>query len=189
MFTYLKLFLIFFKIGLFGFGGGYAMLPMIYNDIQTFNLMSAKDFADIVAISQITPGPIAINTATFVGFQMAGLPGSIIATAGVMIPSVILILIISSFFYKFKTSLIVESIMKTIRPVTIGLIFAAGFMLFVTSVLAQNITGNTLFTNPLSLISIPALIIFGITAFLLAKFDTNPIILTIAAGLVGALII
>ena len=89
----LSLFAAFFKIGVFGFGGGIAMLPLIFQTVQSFGLMSADDFADLVAISQVTPGPIAINAATFVGFHYAGIWGSVAATLGVVVPSFAIILI------------------------------------------------------------------------------------------------
>ncbi|MFA6309194.1 MAG: chromate transporter [Clostridia bacterium] len=189
MFTILKLFLVFFKIGLFGFGGGIATLPMIFNDIQTFNIMSVKDFSDIVALSQITPGPIALSTATFVGFRTAGIGGSISAIIGFALPSLIIVIIVSSFFNKFKTNPIVESVLNVIRPTTIGMIFAAAFILFASSVLIKSTAGNTLFTNPQSLISIPALIIFVLALFFSAKTKINPIILMLAAGIIGAFVI
>ena len=88
---YLQLFLVFAKIGLFGFGGGMAMLPMIYQGAKTFGLMSADEFSNLVAISQVTPGPIAVNAATYVGFNCAGYSGAAVATFGVALPSFILV--------------------------------------------------------------------------------------------------
>ena len=93
----LSLFAAFFKIGVFGFGGGIAMLPLIFQTVQSFGLMSADDFADLVAISQVTPGPIAINAATFVGFHYAGLLAAGAATLGVVVPSVAISLIAMRF--------------------------------------------------------------------------------------------
>jgi len=108
---YLKLFVSFFKVGLFSFGGGYAMLPMIYQEIDAFGL-TMKEFSDVVAISQMTPGPIAVNAATYVGYKAAGFLGSAFATLGVSLPSFILISIIVLVFNKFKTNSIVQSALE-----------------------------------------------------------------------------
>ena len=116
----LSLFAAFFKIGVFGFGGGIAMLPLIFQTVQSFGLMSADDFADLVAISQVTPGPIAINAATFVGFHYAGIWGSVAATLGVVVPSFAIILIAMRFLDTYKESKVVQGVFTGIRP-------AAGF--------------------------------------------------------------
>ena len=99
---YIKLLLTFMKIGLFSFGGGYAMIPMIEKEIEGHGWLSATEFFDIVAIAEMTPGPIAVNSATFVGYRTAGYFGGLIATIGVAIPSLVLILIISRYFFKFQ---------------------------------------------------------------------------------------
>ena len=97
---YLQLFYIFFKVGLLGFGGGYAILPMIYQEIQTFGFISHDDFSNLVALSQVTPGPIAINAATFVGFKTAGTLGAIVATTAVCLPSFLLITLVLHFMIR-----------------------------------------------------------------------------------------
>ena len=91
---YLHLFYIFFKVGIFGFGGGYAILPMIYQEIQTFGIVTPEDFSNLVALSQVTPGPIAINAATYVGYKAAGLGGAAMATFAVSLPSFLLIVLV-----------------------------------------------------------------------------------------------
>ena len=101
---YLQLFLVFAKIGLFGFGGGMAMLP----GAKTFSLMSADEFSNLVAISQVTPGPIAVNAATYVGFNCAGYTGAAVATFGVALPSFILVTLACYFIRKFKDSQVIE---------------------------------------------------------------------------------
>ena len=122
---YLQLFYIFFKVGLLGFGGGYAILPMIYQEIQTFGFISHDDFSNLVALSQVTPGPIAINAATFVGFKTAGTLGAIVATTAVCLPSFLLITLVLHFMNKFKENVVIQHILKGIRPATIGLIGSA----------------------------------------------------------------
>lgn len=115
---YLQLFYTFFKIGLFGFGGGYAMLSMIQGEVVTrYNWVSSQEFTDIVAISQMTPGPIGINAATYVGFTSTGsIWGSVIATFAVVLPSFILMLTISKFFLKYQKHPAVESVFSGTTP-------------------------------------------------------------------------
>ena len=116
---YLHLFYTFFKIGLFGFGGGYAMLSMIQGEVVTrYRWLTPQEFTDIVAISQMTPGPIGINSATYVGFTATGsVWGSVIATFAVVLPSFILMLTISKFFLKYQKHPAVEAVFAGLRPV------------------------------------------------------------------------
>ncbi len=115
---------IFFCVGLFAFGGGTAMLPLIYQGASVFG-MNRADFSDMVALSQITPGPIAVNAATYIGLQYAGITGAIIATLAVCLPCFLIMLIVIRLIDKFKGSRIVEGAFVGIRPVTIGLILTA----------------------------------------------------------------
>ena len=128
---YLQLFYTFFKIGLFGFGGGYAMLSMIQGEVVTrYGWVSSQEFTDIVAISQMTPGPIGINAATYVGFTSTGsVVGSVIATFAVVLPSFILMLTISKFFLKYQKHPVVESIFSGLRPAVVGLLASAALVL------------------------------------------------------------
>ena len=121
---YLQLFYAFFKIGLFGFGGGYAMLSMIQGEVVTrYDWVSTQEFTDIVAISQSTPGPIGINAATYVGFTATGsIWGSVIATFAVVLPSFILMLTISKFFLKYQKHPAVEAVFSGLRPAVVLLI-------------------------------------------------------------------
>lgn len=121
----IKIYLSFFKIGAFSFGGGYAMLPLIEREIvKSHNWITYKDFVDIIGISQMTPGPIAINSATFVGFKVAGIVGSIYATLGVISFSFILVSIANRYIIKFKESHIMKSALAGMRPAMIGLIIS-----------------------------------------------------------------
>ncbi|MBU3137235.1 chromate transporter [Clostridium gasigenes] len=121
-----KLFFSFLKIGAFSFGGGYAMLPFIQREIVTTNnWISMPEFMDIIGISQMTPGPIAINSATFVGYKIQGVCGSLAATLGVITTSFILVSIISKVLAKFKNSAVVKSALLGMRPVLIALILSA----------------------------------------------------------------
>lgn len=136
---YLKLFWTFFKIGLFGFGGGYGMLSLIHNDVvEKQHWISNAEFTDIVAVSQMTPGPIGINSATYVGFKAienAGMTrteavcGSLLASFSVMLPSFILMLLISAFFMHYKDHKSVQTVLKWLRPVVVGMLAAAVLLL------------------------------------------------------------
>lgn len=140
---YLQLFYTFFKIGLFGFGGGYAMLSMIQGEVVTrYDWVSTQEFTDIVAISQSTPGPIGINAATYVGFTATGsIWGSVIATFAVVLPSFILMLTISKFFLKYQKHPAVEAVFCGLRPAVVGLLASAALVLMnvETSVRPQTI--------------------------------------------------
>lgn len=170
---YLKLFLVFAKIGVFGFGGGMAMLPMIYQGAQSFGLMSADEFSNLVAISQVTPGPMAVNAATYVGFNCASYAGAFAATLGVAMPSFILVTLACYFIGKFKESRSIEGAFAGIRPVTVGLIGAAVIFM-----------GQSAFET-ISLV--PCLITLG-TVILVGKFKVSPIAIVIAAGVIGAML-
>lgn len=128
---YIQLFYTFFIIGLFTFGGGYAMLSLIQNEIVVnHQWLNAEQFTDIVAISQMTPGPIGINSATYVGYAVTGnVFGSILATIAVSLPSFIIVLYICSLYAKFKKNNIFASLLKFLRPVVIGMIAAAAGIL------------------------------------------------------------
>lgn len=184
----ITLFAVFFKIGLFSFGGGYAMLPMIYQDIGKFGFMQAREFSDIVALSQMTPGPIAVNAATYVGFKYAGFWGATSATIGVCMPSFILVLIIAAFFYKFKESKIVQALLSGIRPATVGMIASAVLFFAQSSLYNPELMGEIL-KKPLQAVSLPALGICALTVFLNSKFKWDPILLTVLAGVLGAFIL
>ena len=122
----LQLFISFFKIGAFSFGGGYAMLPFIKKEIiEVHHWLTTSEFIDILAVSEMTPGPIAINSATFLGYKVAGVIGSIAATVAVVLPSFIVISLIYHFYTKFRNSPYVDWAFKGIRPVVLGLIASA----------------------------------------------------------------
>ncbi len=121
----IKLFLTFFKIGLFTFGGGYAMLPLIQDEVISNQWIESTDFVNFIAVSESTPGPFAINISTYIGSQLAGIPGAVCATLGVVMPSFIVILIVAQFFEKFKNSTVVRGCMCGLKPAVIGLIGSA----------------------------------------------------------------
>ena len=169
---YLKLFYIFARIGLFGFGGGMAMLPMIYEGASSFGLITKEEFADLVGIAQATPGPIAVNAATYVGYTSAGIPGALAATFGVALPAFVLVNLVCLFLTKFRESKTVEGAFTGIRPVTVGLIASAAV------IMAQTAFGS---------LEIIPIAIFAAVLLLSWKTKISPIWIVIGAGIVGAL--
>lgn len=156
MSTLIEIFLSFLKIGAFSFGGGYAMLPLIEREIvNSHNWITFKEFIDIIGISQMTPGPIAINSATFVGFKVSGILGSISATLGVVSFSFILVSIANHYIVKFKESYIMKAALAGMRPALIGLIISVFLSLGkesykdIKSVIIGFIILGLLFTNKL----------------------------------------
>lgn len=127
---YLQLLLSFLQIGLLSIGGGYAALPIIQSQVvDLHHWITMREFADILTISQMTPGPIAINGATFVGTKIAGLPGAIVASVGVVIPSFIIVLTLAFIYYKYRQLDTIQAVLKGLRPAVVALIASAGLSL------------------------------------------------------------
>ncbi len=131
--VYLQLFVEFFKTGLLAIGGGLATLPFLKEIAQTYSWFSVSQLTDMIAISESTPGPIGVNMSTYAGFHAAGIPGAIVSTLALVLPSYIIILIVSRFMEKFRNSPLVNNIFYGIRPATAGLIAGAMFEVFVLS--------------------------------------------------------
>ncbi len=184
---YLQLFYIFFKVGIFGFGGGYAILPMIYQEIQTFGIITPEDFSNLVALSQVTPGPIAINAATYVGYKAAGVGGAAMATFAVSLPSFILIVMVLAFMRKFKNSAVIQNILKGIRPATIGLI-AAAFVFLGQAADVLPKSGPSGFADCLASINTHAIIIFAVIFALMRLTKLGAIHLTLIGAGLGLLV-
>ena len=187
---FLQLFYTFFKIGLFGFGGGYAMLSMIQGEVVTrHGWISAQEFTDIVAISQMTPGPIGINSATFVGYStlidagytpaMAVL-GSATATFAVILPSFILMLIISRYFLKFQKHPVVMAVFSGLRPAVVGLLAAAALLLMNS----ENFGSPTDDMRSFIISCLIFLVVFIATR----RFKISPILMIIMSGIAGLLL-
>lgn len=179
---YLQLFYTFFKIGLFGFGGGYAMLSMIQGEVVTrYGWLTPQEFTDIVAVSQMTPGPIGINSATYVGFTATGnVWGSIVATFAVVLPSFILMLTISKFFLKYQKHPLVEAVFKGLRPAVVGLLASAALVL-------MNKENFSSPTDDLYSFTVSCLL-FLITFVGTRRFKLNPIGMILACGVAGLLL-
>jgi len=121
----LTLFWTFFKIGLFTFGGGYAMLPLIQEEVAAHGWMGSAELVNFVAVSESTPGPFAVNISTYVGTRLAGIPGALCATLGVVLPSFLIILLVARGYERFRSSRIVSGCMEGLKPCVVGLIAAA----------------------------------------------------------------
>ncbi len=132
----LDLFLTFFKIGIFTFGGGYAMIPIIEDEVLSHGWMAKAEISNFIAVSECTPGPIAINMATFVGASQSGFLGALMATLGVVLPSLIIILLIASILKNFLSYKGVKGFLFGVRPIVIGLITATGLTMLLSVVLS-----------------------------------------------------
>ena len=122
---YWSLFFTFLKVGAFTFGGGYAMLPLIQEEVEAHGWMTSEQLINFVAVSESTPGPFAVNVSTYVGSEMAGVPGALCATLGVVLPSFVIILIVAGCFQRFQKNVLVQGCMKGLRPAVVGMIAAA----------------------------------------------------------------
>ena len=165
----IKLYFVFLKIGTFSFGGGYAMLPFMQREIVENNYwISMSQFSDIIGISQMTPGPVAINSATFVGYKVGGVAGSVVATLGVITTSFILVTIINKILDKFKESITVKAILAGMRPILIALIIYA----FID--LAKE-----------SYVDLKSIIITIIIGIILVSKKVHPILVIVIAAILG----
>ena len=132
---YLELLWSFFQIGLFSIGGGYAAMPLIQHQVVDLHpWLTMTQFADVIAIAEMTPGPIALNAATFVGIQVAGLPGALVATAGSVLPSCVIVLLLAVLYYKFKGFSVIQGILAGVRPAVVAMIASAGVSMVLLAV-------------------------------------------------------
>ncbi|MDR2111093.1 MAG: chromate transporter [Spirochaetaceae bacterium] len=173
------LFAEFFKIGLFSVGGGLATLPFLYQLADTYAWVSYETIADMVAIAESTPGAIGVNMATYTGFQLAGIPGALTATLGLVTPSIAVILIVARVLQSFKENVLVKAVFSGLRPAAAGLIAAAGFG--VLRLFLYNGDAPVWY----SLIRWREAAIFAALFFLIRRFKKHPIVYIAAAGLTG----
>ena len=186
----ISLFYPFFKIGLFGFGGGLAMLPFIFQAAQQISDMTMQDFSNLVALSQITPGPLAVNAATY---NAAGFLGAAVATIGVCSPSFMIVLVVSEMLEKFKESKVYEAILAAIRPATVGLVAAAGLMICKSSLFnmqavheikktLQSGAFNLSILNIADAFNVAECVVFAVCIVLILKFKVSPIKLMLSVA-------
>jgi len=180
---YLTLFLEFFKVGLFALGGGLAALPFLQDLIVKYGWMTGEELLNMIAISESTPGAIGINTATFIGYNTAGITGGIIATVGLAAPSIIIISIIAHYFREFNQHPLVKSAFSGIRPAVAGLIASAAFELASGGIL--NLENLQLNNNLLKFFNYKSLFLLLIIFAAIRKFEKHPIVYITAAALIG----
>jgi len=177
---YLELFLTFFKIGAFTFGGGYAMLPLMRQEVLANGWMSESQIINFIAVSESSPGPFAINMATYIGAETGGILGSLCCTLGVVLPSFIIILLVARFFMAFKDNKWVKSVMSGLKPAVVGLIASAIISVAVEVFFPEKITASVFTT--VSFWS--SLVIFALMIFLQKK-KLHPILIVLLSAVLG----
>ncbi|KPI56276.1 chromate transporter [Clostridioides difficile] len=178
-----NLFLIFLKIGLLSIGGGYAIIPLIQEQVvsQT-EWISKKMFTDIITISQMTPGPLAVNTSTFVGLQIGGLCGAIAATLGCVLCGVVISLFLYNFFQKHQNSTYIFEVLNGLKSASLGLIISAAATIIILALFGTNTLDINSIFNKLNWV---ALMIFCVMLLIVRKWKINPIIIMLISGIVG----
>ena len=183
---YVQLCVEFAKISIFGIGGGLAALPFLYALSDRYGWFTHADLADMVAVSESTPGPIGINMATYVGFTVGGIAGGILATLSYVIPSIIIGTIVGRFLAKFKASPYVEAVFYGIRPAVCGLIGAAGYKIMMISLVNYEAFQKT--GGLTDLLRLPAILMFAVMTVLNNKLKWHPVVYIAAAAAVGVLL-
>ena len=178
---YLELFWCFFQVGLFSIGGGYAAMPLIQTQVVDQHAwLTLNEFIDVITISQMTPGPIGINSATFVGIKIAGIGGALVATLGCVLPSCIIVLTLAHFYFKYQNLTAVRGILNGLRPAIIAMIASAGLSIL----LSASFAGGVL---PASLADVSwiGILLFLAAFFILKKWKLNPVWVMIGCGIIG----
>ncbi|MDL2238326.1 chromate transporter [Christensenellaceae bacterium OttesenSCG-928-K19] len=179
--VYLNLFWSFFQIGLFSFGGGFAAMPLIQNQVVDIHgWLTPAEFADLITISEMTPGPIAINSATFVGTQIAGFGGALVSTLGCILPSCIIVSLLAWVYKKYREIVVIKGVLAGLRPTVVALILAAGL-----SLLVMSFWGQDNFIWDIASIDFIAVILFVSGLFVLRKFKLTPIFVMLGSGIIG----
>lgn len=177
---YLQLFLSFFQVGLFSIGGGYAALPQIQSQVITARgWLTLSEFADVVTMSQMTPGPIAINAATFVGMKIAGFSGAVVSTVGCVLPSIIIVMILAYFYTKYNDLKGVQGVLNGLRPAVVAMIASASLV-----VLLLALFDGTL-PQSIAEVSFVSILLLIVCFLLLRIFKPNPILVITGAGAAG----
>ncbi len=180
---YLQLFLSFLQIGLFSFGGGYAAMPLIQDQVVTAHgWLSMPEFTDLITISQMTPGPIAINSATFVGMKIAGVPGAIAATVGCVFPSCVIVTLLARLYLKYRDMSLLQGILGSLRPAVVAMVAAAGISILITAFWGGDQIGS-LESTRWWMVGI-----FALCILFLKKLNWNPIAVMLSAGVLRVLL-
>ena len=182
--VYLRLFFEFFRAGLFAVGGGLATLPFLYEISDKTGWFTHQQLADMVAISESTPGPIGVNMAPYVGFTTGGLLGSVVATLGLIAPAAIISFIVAGFLHKFKQNRYVQAVFYGLRPASVGLILAAGWLVVQMSLLnLPELLGG----NFLGGIHLPEVLLAAAVYFVLKKWKPHPVVVLAGSAVAGIL--
>ena len=180
---YLQLFWSFIQIGMFSFGGGYAAMPLIQGQVVTdHGWLTMSEFTDLITISQMTPGPIAVNSATFVGLKIAGIPGAVVATLGCILPSCIIVTVLAKLYLKYREMDMLQGILGGIRPAVVALIGSAGISILQTAF--WEASGKMVISDTSWLM----VGIFVVCVILLRKVKMNPIWVMLLAGVMKVLV-
>lgn len=181
--TLWNLFFTFLKIGLLSIGGGYAIIPLIQEQVvDQAGWISEKMFTDIITISQMTPGPLAVNTSTFVGLQIGGLSGAVVTTLGCVLCGVVISLCLYRFFQKHQSSAYIFEILKGLKSASLGLIISAAATILM---LAFWGTGSLKLHTVLTILNWSALLIFIVMLLILRKWKLNPVVIMTVSGMLG----
>lgn len=185
---YLKLFLTFLKIGAVAFGGGYGMISLIREDCLSNAWLTEDELLNFIAVAESTPGPIAVNMATFVGSSQAGILGALLATFGIVLPAFIIILLIATLLTKFLKYAGVKATLNGIRPAVIGMILATALTMFLSVVFQlQTIESKIYFDwKSLCIFGVVALLAFGYAKW--KKKTFSPILLIVISGILGVIL-
>lgn len=186
--TLLNLFLVFLKIGTVAFGGGYGIISLIKEECLNHGWLTLDELLNFIAVSESTPGPIAINMATFVGSSQAGVLGAIVATLGVVLPCFIIMILVAHFFKNLIKYPAVNAVLNGIKPVFIGLIIATSISIFLTTILNLTTINSTFIFNWKGLIIFNAIGLTSILYKYIVKKPISPILLIIFSGVLGILI-
>ena len=180
---FLQLFYEFFKAGLFAIGGGLATLPFLYNISDSTGWFTHGQLADMIAISESTPGAMGVNMATYVGYTTCGIPGAVVATLGLVAPSIIVIVIIARFLSAFSENRLVKSAFYGLRPASVGLIAAAGFSVIQLTLLQVDLFKvSGVLTD---LFNWPALLLAAIIFLVMKKWNPHPVAVIAASAVIG----
>ena len=181
---YLHLFLSFLQIGALSFGGGYAAMPLIQEQVVTLHgWLSMGSFTDLITIAEMTPGPIAVNSATFVGMQIAGGFGAVVATLGCILPSCIVVTLLAHVYMKYRNMSLLQGTLASLRPAVVAMIAKAGVTILISSFFIDG-TVNFLRQN----VQVQMILFFGIAMILLRKFKLNPILAMVLCGLANVVL-
>lgn len=180
----LILFIVFFQIGLFSIGGGYAIIPLIQEQVvSTYHWLSIQEYTDIITISQMTPGPLVVNTASFVGMRLVGVTGAIAATTGSILSGTIISIALYKFFKKYRNIDSIANVLKGLTASSVGLIASAASTIILLAVVGTSSLDVGSFN-----LNIVAAILFFVSLFLLRKYKLNPMLVMVLTGIIGMLV-